>query len=148
MVSLNWDGTWDRLNILMPSCQYKNSHCKDKTEILYLERRSLYWILSRNPDLRRRFRTRYAGNTGWWEIDIHGCYPLVQIAFAPICACKSNRRIWRHNANIPRSCDVRDQLWWRHNAKSDRPLWQWRNQRSIIVFSGIVCSGHKIACER
>ena len=40
-------------------------------------------------------------NTGWWEIDIHGCYSLAKIAFAPIYACKNNRRIWRHNASVP-----------------------------------------------
>ena len=61
-------------------------------------------------------------NTGWWEIDIHGCYSLVKIAFAPICAFKNNRRIWRHNASISRSCDVTDQLWWRHNAKSEKTV--------------------------
>ena len=61
-------------------------------------------------------------NTGWWEIDIHGCYSLVKIAFAPICACKNNQRIWRHNASISRSRDVTDQLWWRHNAKSEKTV--------------------------
>ena len=65
------------------------------------------------------FLTRYAVNTGWWEIDIHDCYSLVQIAFAPIYACKNNRQIWRHNASISRSRDVTDLLWWRHNAKSE-----------------------------
>ena len=59
-------------------------------------------------------------NTGWWEIDIHSCYSLVKIAFAPICACKNNRQIWRHNASASRSCDVTDQLWWRHNVKSEK----------------------------
>ena len=58
-------------------------------------------------------------NTGWWEIDIHGCYSLVKIAFAPIWACENNRRIWRHNASISCSRDVTDPLWWRHNAKSE-----------------------------
>ena len=58
-------------------------------------------------------------NTGWWEIDIHCCYSLVKIAFGPICACKKNRQIWRHNASISRSRDVTDPLWWRHNAKSE-----------------------------
>ena len=58
-------------------------------------------------------------NTGWWEIDIHGCYSLVKIAFAPICRCKNNRRIWRHNASISRPRDVTDQLWWRHNDKAE-----------------------------
>ena len=59
-------------------------------------------------------------NTGWWEIDIHGCYSLVKIAFAPVCACKNNRRIWHHNASASRSHDVTDQLWWRHNVKSEK----------------------------
>ena len=61
-------------------------------------------------------------NTGWWEIDIHGCYSLVKIAFAPICACKNNRRKWRHNDSLSRSRDVADQLWWRHNAKSEKTV--------------------------
>ena len=43
----------------------------------------------------------------------------MKIAFAPICACENNRRIWRHNASISRSRDVTDPLWWRHNAKSE-----------------------------
>ena len=30
----------------------------------------------------------------------------------------------------------------------DRPWRQWRNERLMIVFSGIVCSGHKIACKK
>ena len=68
------------------------------------------------------FLTRKAVNTGWWEIDIHACYSLVKIAFAPICACKNNRRIWRHNASISRSRDVTEQLWWRHNAKSKKTV--------------------------
>ena len=59
-------------------------------------------------------------NTGWWEIDIHGCYSQVKIAFAPICACKNNRCIWRHNASASRSPDVTDQLWWHHNVKSEK----------------------------
>ena len=58
-------------------------------------------------------------NTWWWEINIHSCYSLVKIAFAPICACKSNRQIWRHNASTPSSRDVTNQLWWHHNAKSE-----------------------------
>ena len=49
------------------------------------------------------------------------------------------------------------QLWWRHNAKSEKTAngkkkkrpWQWRNERSMIVFSGIVCSaGHKLAYKK
>ena len=60
--------------------------------------------------------------TGWWKIGIHGCYSLVKIAFAPICACKNNRRIWRHKARISRSRDVTDQLSWCHNAKSEKTV--------------------------
>ena len=59
-------------------------------------------------------------NTGWWEIDIHGCYSPVKFAFAPICLCKNNRRIWPHNAASSR--DVTDQLWWHHNAKSEKAV--------------------------
>ena len=54
-----------------------------------------------------------------WEIDILSCYSLLRIAFAPICAC-NNRRIWRHRAITSRSRVVKDQLWWRHNAKSEK----------------------------
>ena len=61
-------------------------------------------------------------NTGWWEIDIHGCYSLVKIAFVQICACRNNRRIWRHNASISCSRDLTDQLWWHHNAKSEKTV--------------------------
>ena len=39
--------------------------------------------------------------------------------FAPICTCKNNWRIWRHNASTSRSRDVTDQQWGRHNAKSE-----------------------------
>ena len=61
-------------------------------------------------------------NTGWWEIDIHGCYLLVKIAFAPICTCKNNRRTWGHNASALHSHDVTDQLWWRHNVNSEKTV--------------------------
>ena len=63
-----------------------------------------------------RFLTRYAVNTGWWEIDIHGRYSLVKIAFVPICACKNNQRIWRQKCRYLASRDITAQLWWRHNA--------------------------------
>ena len=68
------------------------------------------------------FLTRQAVNTGRQEIDINGCYSLVKIAFAPLCACKNNGGIWRHNASTPRSPDLRDPLWGRRNAKSERTV--------------------------
>ena len=68
------------------------------------------------------FLTRWAVNTGWWDSDIQGCYSLVKIAFAPICACMNNRWIWRHNASVLHSRDVTDQLWWRHNTKSAKTV--------------------------
>ena len=61
-------------------------------------------------------------NSTWWEIHIHACYSLVKIAFAPICACKNNWRIWRHNTSIPRKRDITDQQWWRHIAKSEKTV--------------------------
>ena len=57
-----------------------------------------------------------------WEIEINGCYLLVKFAFAPICACKNNRRIWRHNASTPHSRDVTDQHGWRHNVNQKNAL--------------------------
>ena len=46
----------------------------------------------------------------------------MKIAFAPICTRNNNRRIWRHNASASRSRDVTDQLWLRHNAKSEKTV--------------------------
>ena len=43
------------------------------------------------------------------------------IAFAPICECKNNRRIW-HNASALRSPDVTDQLWRRHNVNAEKTV--------------------------
>ena len=65
------------------------------------------------------FLTRLALNTGWWEIDINGCYSLVKIAFAQISMCKNNRRIWRHNASSSRLREVTYALWWLHYARSE-----------------------------
>ena len=90
-------------------------------------------------------------NTGWWEIDIHGCYSLVKIAFAPICACKNNRWIWRHNAGASRSRDVTDQLWWRHIVKSEKTVLIDNGERSdgwLFVKKRFVCSRYKIACKK
>ena len=89
--------------------------------------------------------TRYAMNTAWCEIDNHGCYSIVKKKSAPICTYKNNWGIWRHIAITSRSHDGTDQLWWHHNAKSEknRPWQQCQNKRSAIVFSGIVWSGRK-----
>ena len=35
---------------------------------------------------------------------------------------KNNRQIWRHNASTPCSSDITDQLWWRHNTKSEKTV--------------------------
>ena len=57
--------------------------------------------------------------------------------------CKNNRRIWRHRAITSRSRDGIEQLWWRHNAMSEKTVHS--NNGEIIdrpCISGIVCSGH------
>ena len=89
-------------------------------------------------------------NTGWWEIDIHGCYSLVKIAFAPICACKNNQQIWRHNASISRSRDVTDPLRWRHNAKSETTILGDSCEMSDrwLFLAELCVQGHKITCIR
>ena len=61
-------------------------------------------------------------NAGWWKIDIHGCYSLVIINFAPICVCNNNRRMWRNNAHYRAFRYVINQQWWSHNAKSKRTV--------------------------
>ena len=76
-------------------------------------------------------------NIVWWEIDIHGCYLLVKFAFAPMCACKNNRRIWRHNASTPHSRDVTDQHGWRHNV----------NQKNVLSDNGEINNRYLFLAE-
>ena len=76
------------------------------------------------------------------EIDIHGCYSLAKIAFAPIWACKNNRRIWRHDTSTLRSRDVTYQLSWRHKVKSEKNAIELNGEMRIV------CSGHKIAWKK
>ena len=91
------------------------------------------------------FLTRYAINTGWWYIEIHSCDSLVKI-FAPICTWENNRRIWCHNASALRFRDITDQLWWRHNVKSEKTV--LNNNGEMFVCCGMVYSRHKIACKK
>ena len=96
------------------------------------------------------FLTRYAMNTGWWEFDIYGCYSLLKIASTPIYACKNNRQKLRHNASTTRSRDVTDQLWWRHNARSEKTVPSDNSEmicRRSIFLNRITWSGHKITCK-
>ena len=84
------------------------------------------------------------------DFDIHGCYSLVKIAFAPIWACENNRPIRRHNTSTLCSCDVTDQLLWRHNAKSEKTLFGENGEMMVRWFflAESVCSGHKITCKK
>ena len=84
-------------------------------------------------------------NPEWREIDIHGCDSLEKIAFGPICACKNNRRIWRHNASTSRSLDVRSTvLTSQCYVRTDRPWRQLRNERSMIVLANLCVQCIKI----
>ena len=87
-----------------------------------------------------------AVNTGWREIHIHSCYSLVKITIAPIAACKNARRIWRHNAISSRSRNVTNQLWWRHNAKSEKTVFSDIGKMSDwwLFLADFLCSGHKM----
>ena len=59
------------------------------------------------------------------------------------------RQIWRHNANTPRLRDVTNQLWWSHNAKSEKTVLSVNGEISDrLFFSDIVCSEHKLACTK
>ena len=83
-------------------------------------------------------------------IEIHGCYSLLKIAFVPICTCKNNRRIWRHNASIAPSRDVTDQLRWRHNAMLEKTVLSDNGKMSDrwLFVSWMVCPRHKIAWKK
>ena len=71
-------------------------------------------------------------NTGWWGIDIHGCYSLMEISFVPMCTCKNNRRIWRHNASLRTSQINRGDV---TMLKQEIPfLGRWQKERSMLVF--------------
>ena len=89
-------------------------------------------------------------NTRWWEIDIHGCYSLVKITFAPICVCKDNRWIWHHNASTSLSHVVTDRLWRGHNVMLEKTVFSDNGEMSNqwLFFSEMGCSGHEIACKK
>ena len=78
---------------------------------------------------------------------IHGYCSIVKITFAPICTCKNNQRIGHCNTSTPRSmtsqincCDIT-------MLSQKRPSLATM-VKLMIAFSGIVCSGHKIACKK
>ena len=64
----------------------------------------------------------------------------MKINFMPMCACKNNRLIRRHNNSASRSRDVTVN---RSDVTTLRPNEQW-----MLVFSRFVCSGHTIACKK
>ena len=65
---------------------------------------------------------------------------IQKIAFAPICVCKNNRRLWRHNASISRSRDVTDQLWWRHYVQPEKAVLCDNVEMSDrLMFTGEFC---------
>ena len=80
-------------------------------------------------------------NTGWWEIDIQGCYSLVKISLARV------RAIDEYDISMPvPHVRVTSQI---NNARSGKTLTTIeQNREFIIVFGWIVCSGHKIACKK
>ena len=92
-------------------------------------------------------------NTGlWWGIDIHGCYSLVKIAFAPIC---TGRTIDEYDVTIPVSyiCVTSQISCGDITILSQKRLSLGTMAKSAIenCFSGIVCSGHQhdqIACKK
>ena len=109
--------------------------------VLFIQLWDLFYIVYVSYALSR--------NTGWWEIDIHGCYSLVKIAVAQIRACKNNRRIWRHNASTP--VRMTSQI----NCGDVTMLSQKRPSLVTIAksaidywYSGIMYSEHKIARKK
>ena len=65
--------------------------------------------------------------------------------------CGNLRKNNRQTIIIPsRSLDLTDQLWWRHNAKSEKALLDDHGEISdrCLFLSEFVCSGHTIVCEK
>ena len=70
----------------------------------------------------------------------------MNIALVPICTCKNNKRIKRYNTSTSSLRDVTDQLWWCHNAVSEKTILGENGKMSDQwFFCEIVCSGHKIS---
>ena len=70
----------------------------------------------------------------------------MNIVLVPICTCKNNQRMQRHNTSTflfawcHRSIVVMSQCC----VRKDHPWWKWQNEWSMF-FCEIVCSGHKIS---
>ena len=69
------------------------------------------------------------------NINIHGCYLLVNINFVPVCKCKNNLQIWYHNTSTSHLHDVTGQLWWRLNAKLEKAVLTYSGEMSDQLFS-------------
>ena len=86
-----------------------------------------------------------------WNVNIHPCPSMpmlgkgVKINFAPICAHKNNRRLhlWRNNT-VP-SFRVTSQSKCGDVTMLCKKDYPWR---LMIVFSGLECPGHKMACKK
>ena len=83
-------------------------------------------------------------NTGWQEIDIHGSYSLTKINLTLRQFARA-RTIDEYDVTITVHCirvtevNFDDVTMVSQKRPSCR---QWRNERSIIVFNGSVCSDH------
>ena len=80
------------------------------------------------------FLTHKAVNTGWWEINIHGCYSLVKIAFAPICAARTidEYESWGDLPMIFTRDEVTSENHWQKHLKSDQKIVIHRNSCIIL----------------
>ena len=73
----------------------------------------------------------------------------MKITFAPICVCKNNQPMSLDNASTWRSHDVTDQLWWRHNAKSEKTFLSDDGKMSDRwLFLTELCVEDKIVCKK
>ena len=84
-------------------------------------------------------------NAEWEEIDVRGCYSLVKITFAPICAentlDESDATMLVPHVHMTSQINCGDIKMLSQKRSSYEQ--KSRNQRSVIGFSRIVCSGHK-----
>ena len=84
------------------------------TEIYYLYLQLLCWNFQHLAKLHEIFCCLHS--------DIHSSYLLVNINFVAICACENNRQISCHHESTSHLRHFTGQLWWHHNAKSEKTV--------------------------
>ena len=99
------------------------------------------------------FLPRYMMNTGWQKIDIHWWHSKLNINYAPVCAWKNNRRIWRYNTSLRLYVMSPNNTCYsvmvsHYLVRKGGPWQQGRNRLSVIDLIGFQYSKYKILTQK